>query len=214
LPATVQLAVLEGMAGKAPAKNAPPPKPIKLAAEPAALATMNEKADAKTKPLLARLDTQIAWAGKAGYVEKAPPKPLTKDEQALFDKGKTLYAAICGACHQPTGTGLPNLAPPLLESDWLLGPPDRPIRIVLHGLTGPINVGGTTWQLEMPGLAALGDEDIASVLTYARREWEHDAAPVTPAEVTKVRAANADRAKAWSAEELNSTAAVKQASVN
>jgi mono/diheme cytochrome c family protein/glucose/arabinose dehydrogenase len=201
-PAPVQLALLEGMAGKPPAKNAQP-KPVKLDAAPAALAALIEAADPQTKPLLARIDAQVAWPGKAGYVEKAPPKPLSKDEQVLFDKGKMLYAAICGACHQPTGAGLANLAPPLLESDWLLGTPERPIRIVLHGVTGPINVNGTTWQLEMPGLAALGDEDIASILTYARREWEHTASPIGPAEVARVRAASADRAKAWSAEELN-----------
>ena len=46
-------------------------------------------------------------------------------------------------------------------------------------------------------------EDIASILTYARREWEHTASPVSPAEVAKVRASYTDRAKAWSAEELN-----------
>ncbi len=212
-PTPVQLALLEGIAGKPPAKNAQP-KPIKLASAPAAFATMTESSNAQTKPLLARIDAQIAWPGKAGYVEKAPPKPLTKDEQALFDRGKALYGAVCAACHQPTGAGLANLAPPLLESDWLLGAPDRPIRIVLHGLTGPINVNGTTWQLEMPGLAALTDEDIAGVLTYARREWEHDASPVSPTDVAKIRASAADRTKAWTVEELNPTPPPKPAAAN
>ncbi len=198
-----QLALLNGMAGKAPAKNAPPPKPIVLAAAPAELAALT--ANPKTKSLAARLDTLLAWEGKPGYVPAAKPKPLTPDEQALFEKGKTTYL-ICAACHQPNGAGMAGLAPPLLDSEWALGPADRPIRIALQGLTGPIEVEGTRWQLEMPGLPTLSDEDVAGVLTYIRREWDHAASPVHPAEVAKVRAANASRTNSWTADELRKAA--------
>ena len=97
---------------------------------------------------------------------------------------------------------MPGLAPPLLNSEWALGPVDRPIRIVLGGLTGPIEVAGTKWQLEMPGLPILSDEDIAGVLTYLRREWEHSESAVTPQEVAAIRAATKSRSKPWTAEEL------------
>ena len=194
-----QLALLNGMAGKPPAKNAPAPKPIVLPQEPAALAAF--VANPKTKSLAARLDPLLAWTGKPGYTPAAPPTPLPPAEQALFEKGKTLYA-LCAACHQPNGEGLAGLAPPLLDSEWALGPADRPIRIVLHGLTGPIQVEGIQWQLEMPALPTLADEDLASILTYIRREWGHAAAPVRPAEVAKVRAAFASRATSWTAAEL------------
>jgi mono/diheme cytochrome c family protein len=198
-----RVALLTGLAGKAPAKNAGPPKPIVLDAAPPALAAFS--AHPKTKQLAARLDALLAWPGKPGFV---PPKvePLTPAQQARFEKGKTLYATICGACHQPNGAGMAGLAPPLLDSEWVLGPADRSIRIVLHGLTGPIDVAGTRWQLEMPGLPILSDEDFAGVLTYIRREWEHTASPVEPAEVAKVRAAFSTRAKAWTADELRKPA--------
>ena len=199
-----QLALLNGLAGRALAKNAPAPKPVLLAGEPVELA--NFAANPKTKALAARLDPLLAWPGKPGFVPPPKPVPLTSEQQALFEKGKTTYSTICGACHQPNGAGLAGLAPPLLDSEWALGPADRPIRIALQGLTGPIEVEGTKWQLEMPGLPTLSDEDVAGVLTYIRREWDHGASPVQPAEVAKVRAAYASRTSAWTADELKKKA--------
>ena len=57
-----------------------------------------------------------------------------------------------------------------------------PIRIVLHGLTGPLKVNGEEWNMTMPGLAAtLDDEWIAGILTYIRSEWENQATAITAA---------------------------------
>ena len=46
------------------------------------------------------------------------------------------------------------------------------------------------------------DEQIASVLTYIRREWEHTAAPVKCEIVKAVRVATAKREEGWSEAEL------------
>lgn len=198
-----QTAMLNSMAGKAPskapAKGAPGPNLIKLDTAPAGLTTL--LAEAKTKTLAAKIERQLTWTGKPGAVE-VKVVPLTPDQQALFTKGKVTYTTLCGVCHQPTGAGMPGLAPPLLNSEWALGPADRPIRIVLGGLTGAVEVAGTKWQLEMPGLPILSDEDIAGVLTYIRREWEHTESAVTPQEVAKIRAATKSRTKPWTAEDL------------
>src|SRR5207244_1969728 len=101
------------------------------------------------------------------------PTPLTPPQQARFEAGRAIYAATCIQCHKPTGLGQEGLAPPLLDSEWPLGPEGRPIRIVLHGLQGPVTVGGRAFNLEMPGLGKLKDDEIAAVLTYVRREWDH-----------------------------------------
>ena len=90
----------------------------------------------------------------------------------------------------------------------------RSIRIALQGLTGPIEVEGVKWQLEMPGLPTLSDEDVAGVLTYIRREWGHTGSPVQPAEVAKVRAAFVSRTSAWTADELRKPVKVEQAKAN
>ena len=73
---------------------------------------------------------------------------------------------------------------------------------MLGGLTGPVEVNGTKWQLEMPGLPILSDEDVAGVLTYIRREWEHSESAVEPQQVAAIRTATKNRAKPWTAEEL------------
>ena len=198
------------MAGKAPVKGVPV-KYLYLDGAPAALAKIEQGATGSAKNLITRIDSQLAWPDKPGVPPPPVIVPLDATQQALFDKGKTIYATLCAACHQPAGTGTEGLAPPLVDSEWVLGPADRLARIVLHGLSGPVSVAGTTWRLEMPPLAALPDADIAAALTYIRREWEHNAAPVTPADVAKIRAAYPGRTKAWSAEELLKPAPAKQA---
>ena len=66
----------------------------------------------------------------------------------------------------------------------------------------PINVKGKTFQLDMPALAVFDDEQIASILTYVRREWGHTASPVEPGSVKSVRAETEKREEAWSEAEL------------
>ncbi len=194
-----QLALLGAMAGATGGKSA---KLFYLDSEPAALAGLQARANADAKKLVAALDRRLAWPGKPGVPPPPVIVPLTAEQQALFEKGRATYNGLCIACHQPGGVGLDGLAPPLLDSDWVLGPADRPIRILLHGLGGAIAVDGATWRLEMPPLPQLSDEEVAAVLTYIRREWEHNAAPVAPAEVAKVRATFKDRTHSWTAEEL------------
>ncbi len=197
-----QLALLEGASGKASGSKAKP-KLLYLDSESPELAKLATAANPKAKSLVAALDARVAWAGKPGVPPPPVVKPLTAAEQALYEKGKVVYSTLCTACHQPTGTGMDGLAPALVDSDWVLGKPEILPRIVLHGLSGPIKVNGQSWSLEMPPLgAALTDEQIAGVLTYIRREWEHTASAVSVETVAKLRAENKDRTKAWTAEEV------------
>jgi mono/diheme cytochrome c family protein len=98
--------------------------------------------------------------------------------------------------------GQAGLAPPLVDSDWVLGDQQRLIKIVLHGLRGPVKVNDQVWELDMPHLRILSDKEIASVLTYVRHEWLHDASSVTPQDVAKLRERYKDRVDAWTAQEL------------
>jgi len=201
----VQVAMLNGAAGiaKIKGKNPPKYKILYLEAEAPELAALAVKADAKAKPLVAGLDARIAWPGKPGVPPPPVIIPLTAQEQQLFDTGKTVYATLCAACHQPTGTGMEGLAPPLVDSEWVLGKADVLPRIVLNGLSGPVKVNGQSFNLEMPPLGpALNDEQIAGVLTYIRREWEHNASPISVTTVASLRSQNKDRTKAWSSMEL------------
>ena len=184
-------------------KKAVPLKTIWLNAEPAALAKLKKAVtDANAGKNLESVAARLAWVGKPGA--PAPPKvvALTKAQQALFEKGKVTFTNLCAACHQPHGYGLDGLAPPLVDSDWVLGKPDVTARIVLNGLGGPVKVGNRTWDLSMPPMGMLSDEDIAGVLTYVRREWEHNGSPIDAKFVTGIRKQFADHPNSWTSDEL------------
>jgi len=175
-------------------------KPVKLPAEPPALATL-----AKTTHLQSRVEKitpLLIWPGKPGAKPEPVIPPLAAEDQKRFDEGKTLYAGSCAACHQLHGMGMDGLAPPLLDSEWVLGSEGRLTRILLHGLTGPIRVKGVGWYLDMPGMGMFDDEQIASILTYIRREWDHGGEPVKTDAVKKIRVETAKRQEAWSSAEL------------
>ena len=196
----VAAALLRGLSTSATAKS---PKLVWLDAEPPALSALRTAfASGREAGTLAAVESRIAWPGKPGAPE--PPKiaPLTPPQGALFEKGRTVYATLCAGCHQPHGFGLDGLAPPLVDSEWVLGKPEVPARILLHGLAGPLKVGNRTWNLAMPPMAHLSDEDVAGVLTYIRREWDHGASPVAVDQVKRERAAQATRALPWTAAEL------------
>jgi mono/diheme cytochrome c family protein/glucose/arabinose dehydrogenase len=155
-----------------------------------------------------RLVRELAQFSAAGAEQ--PPKttnvakarPLTPEEEKLFENGKSVYEATCLACHQPHGMGQEGLAPPLVGTDWVAASPGRLIRIVLHGVRGPLKVKDQTYEMDMPALGVLDDEQIASALTYVRREWGHAFSAVTPEMVKKVRQDTEKREEAWTEPEL------------
>ena len=104
----------------------------------------------------------------------------------------------------PTGVPpMPPAFPPLDGSDWLTGDPGLPIKVVLHGLMGPVKVGEAEFGSVMAPLGpTLDDQQIADVLTYVRQRWRNDASSVTAAEVAAVRQANRTRVQFWTASEL------------
>jgi mono/diheme cytochrome c family protein/glucose/arabinose dehydrogenase len=184
-------------------KKPAPLKTIWVSAEPTSLAKLKKTVtEANALKNLVSVTARLAWVGKPGA--PAPPKviALTKDQQALLEKGKVTYTNLCAACHQPHGYGLDGLAPPLVDSDWVLGKPDVTARIILHGLGGPVKVGNRIWDLSMPPMGMLSDEDIAGVMTYVRREWEHNGSPVDAKFVTGIRKQYADHPNSWTADEL------------
>lgn len=101
--------------------------------------------------------------------------------------GERLYLTHCASCHRPNGAGVEDLIPPLVNTDWVLGDKGRLIRLVLKGLSEPIEVNGTVYEQEMPGYANLKDEEIADVLTYIRNSFGNEANPIIPGEVYEER---------------------------
>jgi len=111
--------------------------------------------------------------------------------------------ATCTACHQATGLGLPGAFPPLAGSEWVVGKPEVPIAIVLHGMQGEITVKGAKYdQMMMPWGAMFTDQEVANVVTYIRSQWGNNAPAVTAAQVTAMRAATKARKTQWTVTEL------------
>ena len=95
------------------------------------------------------------------------------------------------------------MAPPLVDSEWVLGSNERLARIVLQGVQGPIKAAGTSFDSTMPSWDSFNDEQIASILTYIRRDWEQGASPVKSATIKTIRQAAAKHEGAWTDAELS-----------
>jgi mono/diheme cytochrome c family protein len=155
------------------------------------LATTKAAAVEKPEQVIAGTASAKAIADKAASA--APVKIKENDASAPIDPkvmeaGKQEYA-LCAACHGPEGQGVPNLAPPLAGSEWVVGPVENPIRITLRGLGGPIKVKGVDYNLAAPMMAVahLSDEQLANVLTYVRNSFGNKASAVTPDQVKAFR---------------------------
>jgi len=172
-------------------RTAPAAVAVRLPASSASLVRMtSESGEIGTlaKAVAANLD----WPGKPRARVEVPP--LTADEKARFETGRKLYGNLCLACHGPDGRGREHQAPSLVGSPLLVGDAGVPTRIVLAGKEGEIGL--------MPPLAALGDGDVASVLTYTRRAWGNAAPAVEPDAVKEIRGLTKLRTRPWTAEEL------------
>ena len=109
----------------------------------------------------------------------------------------------CAACHQATGLGIPGAYPPLAGSEWLLNNPEVPIRIVLHGLQGPITVKNTSFNSAMTPFAdQLTDDQIAAIISYERSSWGNSASKITAEQVASVRAATKSQTAPWNPKDL------------
>ncbi len=103
----------------------------------------------------------------------------TYDMAQLKAIGEKVYAANCMACHQATGTGIPNVFPALAGSKIATGNKTGHIDIVLNGKPNT-------------AMAAFGkqlsDLDLAAVITYERNSWSNKTGDmVQPADVAARR---------------------------
>lgn len=178
---------------------------VTLKGKPAFLDEMAANRDIAARERLQRLRMTLNWPGAENVTLSARKQPLSEAAKQQIERGAAVYQSVCGLCHQPTGYGVPNVAPPLAESTWVTGEPERLIRIALHGLYGEIEVNGQKWNLAMPGQGMnplLDNAKLADVLSYIRNAWGNEAAPITAAQIAAVREQTKDRKMPWTAETL------------
>ena len=136
-----------------------------------------------------------------GPQREIDPATLLKGEHlASYNRGKHLYSheAGCFGCHGPDGAGLDGLGPQLDGSDWITGDQERLVRVLLHGLTGPIKINGKNFESPafMPGLGqnpSITDQSIADIATFIRANWANRAPQIESQFVIKIRKESSDR---------------------
>jgi mono/diheme cytochrome c family protein len=157
------------------------------------LTQLSANATGEIKTLAASVASKLNWAGKPQPVITVTP--LTPEEQKRYEAGRQVYSTLCVACHQPDGRGREKVAPSLVESRYATGDAGAPTRVVLGGKEGQVGL--------MPPLKdALNDDQIASVLTYIRREWGNTGSAVDPDDVREIRQITRPRTRPWTDEEL------------
>ena len=118
----------------------------------------------------------------------AAPRP---PEQTML-AGEKLYGQHCAACHGERGEGkgpYPALAGNRALS---MAEPVNAIRVVLNGGFAP-GTGGNPRPYGMPPFGhALGDAEVATLVSYLRASWGNAAGAVSPAEVNRYRSVPLD----------------------
>ena len=131
-----------------------------------------------------------------------PPEPPAAGAPAAPADGATVFADQCSGCHQKDGAGTADF-PPLAGNPDLFLAPDYPVVVLLHGMNGPIEVNGKTFDGQMPSFEFLSDEDIAAVANFVRTGLGNEASK--PPDVTTItaHAVAAQRRKDMTPEEVH-----------
>ncbi|GAA0878732.1 dehydrogenase [Algoriphagus jejuensis] len=194
--------ILNGMA--IIAANTEKPGQVTLKNSPAIFARADFPLDQNRAGMLKRL---FSWPGYNPAVKQETAGYLDEQSMKQFAAGRTKFLTSCAGCHGSNGKGALRMGPPLAGSEWVTGDEVQLSLILLHGLEGPIEVAGKTYDSPeilpvMPAHSTMGDGDIAAILTYIRNEWGNHAAPITGRTVSATRLLNQGRVYPWTEAEL------------
>jgi cytochrome c551/c552 len=142
---------------------------------------------------------------------------LPSEERKSILSGVTVFNALCVTCHGPGGKGMvvagtsSLAAPSLLDSKRMNADKSLLVKLLLHGLSGPVD--GKEYPSVMPSLGANSDEWVASVVNYIRyefgnagRRFRRPTDTISPfvsvVEVAAIRKQNESRTSLWTLQEL------------
>jgi mono/diheme cytochrome c family protein len=141
-------------------------------------------------------------AAIATYLKSLSPAP--EDRRATFaandttirtimagderSAGGRIYMDSCAACHRLSGSGESFAFPTLAGNSGVLNSdPSSLIAVILNGARLPSTAAAPTGLAMPPFGWRYDDADIAELATFVRSNWGNSAAPVTGAQVAKVR---------------------------
>ncbi len=87
---------------------------------------------------------------------------------AMVEEGKELFGgiAICGSCHKPDGSGIPNLGADLTDDEWAHS--DGGYEGILETVMDGVSADASTSGIPMPpkGGSAISDDQAKAVAAY------------------------------------------------
>ncbi len=135
----------------------------------------------------------LALAGAVACVTVTSPPPV---------EGRVAYQRSCATCHGSDGRGAPPAYPPLSGHVPRLLALDggrlHLLRVLLFGMSGPIEVDGQDYNGVMAAVDYYTDDDLAALLEHVATAWGNAQAlppghvPFTRAEIAALRQADLD----------------------
>jgi cbb3-type cytochrome c oxidase subunit III len=124
---------------------------------------------------------RASWSNRSAAISE---DQVAAANSPMAQSGAALFAAKCATCHQAKGQGSASYPPLAANIDVTAADPKTMIATIVNGRSGPLAVGGKTYNGAMPTWKGqLSDSDIAAVATYVRSSWGNKAAGVTEDEV-------------------------------
>jgi mono/diheme cytochrome c family protein len=131
-----------------------------------------------------RLTILLIMSGIAFTSSTLPSQDLAES----IKRGKEVYAIYCQSCHMEDGKGIPGVNPPVAKADYMKKPADTLINVILKGQMGEVMVNSKKYNVPMPPMEYLTDEQIADVLNYSKNSWGNKIpGAVTPKMVKSLR---------------------------
>lgn len=126
---------------------------------------------------------QTASRSQPDQLRKSAPDQKGKESTP----GAMLYANYCASCHKADGSGVMGTFPPLKGSPKVTAHKTDLIKVILNGVSGPLIVDGVKYDMEMPALNFLSDQEIADLVQYVRFTFGKKKEQVSVAEVARMR---------------------------
>ncbi|WP_322996660.1 cytochrome c [Castellaniella sp.] len=152
----------------------------------------------------------LLWAVWHLYASYTPMPADVGDDRIAADfmvpvsaDGGQLYTANCVACHQANGSGVPGVFPPLSKSEWVdAADAGVMVRIVLHGIHGPLTVEGVQYNGEMPHFQdKFSDEEVAAIVSHVRTSFGNSASTIDAKFAAQVREETKSQTTPWKGDE-------------
>ena len=174
---------------------------------PSAPSLFTESHSAELAHKIEQVSQLYHWPGKTSDAPLVTTDSISEVDPKIMAQGRNLYLSVCASCHGNDGQGVPRFAPPLVNSEWVLGNESILTRILLHGMEGPVEVNGKVYQSGdimgvMPSFNSTPAGDLAAIMSYIRQEWGHRANPVEASTVGRMRVMTQGKVTPWTAEEL------------